>query len=62
MPVFGTGVSRAQIQSVISAQISSICVVRKFLFPYVCVLADILQKETHLHVFANKAIKLKVKG
>jgi len=62
MPMFETGTSRAQIESVISAQISSICIVRKCIFPHVCLYAGILQNETQFHLSENRAFKLKVKG
>jgi hypothetical protein len=62
MLMFETGMSREQIESVISTQISSICIIRKFVFPYVYLNAGILPNETQIHLFANKTIKLKVKG
>jgi hypothetical protein len=62
MSMFETGMTRAQIESVISAQISSICIVRGFVFPYVYLFTGILQNETQFHLFANKEVKLKVKG
>ena len=62
MPMFETGMPQTQIESVFSAQISSICIVRKFMFPYVCLYAGILQNETQFHLYANNAINLKVKG